>query len=103
MIRLLEEKLDAIKALCSRYHVTRLEVFGSAADESFNSETSDVDLIVEFQPDQDLGPWMAHYFDLQHELETLFGHTVDLVMADAMKDPYFIREAERTRRLLYAA
>jgi len=33
----------------------------------------------------------------------LFGYPVDLVISSAMKNPYFIREANRTRRLLYGA
>ena len=46
---------------------------------------------------------MAHYFDFQSELEKLLGRAVDLVMLAALKNPYFIREVNRTRRLVYAA
>ena len=87
MIPLIEEKLDAIKEICRRYGVARLEVFGSAADDSFDSASSDVDFLVAFEPDQDLGPWMAHYFDLQSELEELLDCSVDLVMLTALKNP----------------
>ncbi len=103
MIQVLEDNRDAIAALCRKYHVAKLEVFGSAATGDFDPHASDFDFLVEFQPDQDLGPWLSHYFDLQKELETLLGKAVDLVMPAAMKNPYFIREVNRTRRVLYAA
>jgi len=101
MISLLQEKLRGIEALCRKYHATRLEVFGSAAGEDFFPEKSDIDFLVEFQPDSDLGPWMSHYFEFRDELGELLGVKVDLVMASALTNPYFIREVNRTRKLLY--
>ena len=105
MIPILDENRDAIAAVCRRYRVSRLEVFGSAAEGDFNPERSDVDFLVDFQPGEDLGPWMSRYFELQEALGALLGRPVDLVMLDApgLQNPYFAREANRTRRLLYAA
>ena len=103
MIALLKEKEAPLADLCRRYAVARLEVFGSAADGTFDSEHSDVDFLVEFLPGHDLGPWLAHYFEFQAGLEKLLGRKVDLVMTSAMKNPYFIREVNRTRQVLYAA
>jgi predicted nucleotidyltransferase len=103
MISLLQIKAEELAKLCRSYGVARLEVFGSAADESFDPKCSDVDFLVEFQSKVDLGPWLAHYFDLRDELARLLGRNVDLVMASALKNPYFIREVNRTRQLLYAA
>ncbi len=103
MVELLERNLNEIRLLCERHHVAKLEVFGSAADASFDPERSDIDFLVEFVPGQSLGPWMAHYFDLQKDLQDLLGRDVDLVMASSMKNPWFRREAKKTRRTLYAA
>ena len=105
MIPLLDENRREIAALCREYQVVRLEVFGSAAEGDFYGGRSDVDFVVEFQPGVDLGPWLSRYFDLQEALQALLGHPVDLVMANApgLKNPHFLREANRTRRLLYAA
>ena len=71
--------------------------------DEFDPATSDLDFIVEFRADQDLGPWLQNYFAFRDALSDLFGYPVDLVMSSAMKNPYFIREANRTRRLLYGA
>jgi len=103
MIHLLETKRDAIAALCRKFNVAKLEVFGSAATDEYDASHSDIDLLVQFAPDQDLGPWLTHYFEFRHALEKLLGHSVDLVMASAPRNPYFIREMNRTRRPLYAA
>ena len=103
MIALIQQKRAPLADLCHRYHVSRLEVFGSAADGTFDPQRSDIDFLVEFLPDQYLGPWLAHYFDFQAALEKLLGRKVDLVMPSAMKNPYFIREVNRTRSPLYAA
>ena len=105
MIPVLEDRREAIALLCRRHGVRRLEVFGSAAEGEFDATRSDVDFLVEFQPREDLGPWMSRYFELQEALQELLGHPVDLVMMSApgLQNPYFLREANRTRRLLYAA
>jgi predicted nucleotidyltransferase len=104
MVSAIVEKQTELAALCERFGVARLEVFGSAAsDEQFDPKTSDLDFIVEFCPGQDLGPWMQNYFSFRDELVKLFGYPVDLIMSSAMKNRHFIREADRTRRLLYGA
>ena len=103
MIPLLKENRYRIEELCRKYRASRLEVFGSAAGDSFIPESSDVDLLVKFDPDSDLGPWMAHYFEFRDELRELLGSEVDLVMVSALTNPYFIKEVNRTRKLLYEA
>lgn len=103
MIPLIENKREAIEALCRKYRVAKLEVFGSAADDTFDAKRSDVDFMIEFFPGDNPGPWLSDYFDLKGELEQLLEHKVDLVMPKAMRNPYFIREANRTRTVVYAA
>ena len=102
MVSVLAQNQTELAKLCERFGVQRLEVFGSAASgEEFDPQTSDLDFIVEFHPDRDLGPWLGNYFAFRDELSKLFGYPADLVMASAMKNPFFSREANRTRRLLY--
>ncbi len=103
MIRFIEERRNAIELLCRKYHVAKLEVFGSVADGDFDARRSDVDFLGEFEPGADLGPWFSAYFDLKRELERALGRNVDLVMPAAMRNPYFVREVNRTRKVFYAA
>ncbi len=103
MIPLILEKIEEIKRLCKKYSVKSLEVFGTAAEGGFDPESSDIDFLVEYMPGVDLGPWMAHYFDLKDELEVLLGYGVDLVMSNSpsLKNPYFLSEVNRSKKLLY--
>jgi predicted nucleotidyltransferase len=43
------------------------------------------------------------YFGLLDELRALLEGEVDLVMVGAIKNPYIVRDRERTKQLLYAA
>jgi predicted nucleotidyltransferase len=102
MVAVLEDKRDAIAALCRRFGVVRLHVFGSALREDYRPGDSDVDLLVEFGPMD--GHAKAHaYFDLLDGLAALLGADVDLVMAGAVKNRYISADIERTKRVLYAA
>ena len=100
---LIERNMVAIRALAEEYDVARLEVFGSATTDEFDPSRSDIDFLNEYKPDTNLGPWLTRYFELQERLEALLGHPVDLVMTDALENQRFLRLANETRRLLYAA
>jgi predicted nucleotidyltransferase len=102
-VDLIEQHLDAIRDLCREFDVVRLEVFGSAATGDFDPDRSDVDFLVEYAPETNLGPWMKRYFDLEERLAALLGRPVDLVMVGALRNPYFIRSVNKSRRVLYAA
>lgn len=99
---LIQEKQAQIAALCRRHRVKRLELFGSAATESFDPSKSDVDFLVEFAPEAK-APWLGEYFTLKEDLEALLGRGVDLVMPGAIRNPYFLRSVSATRTLVYAA
>jgi hypothetical protein len=103
MIGLIEQHLEAISSLCREYRVTRLEIFGSTTREDFDPQRSDIDLLVEFAPGTDLGPWMARFFELQNRLEVLLGRKVDLIMATGLRNPYLLRSINQDRRVLCAA
>lgn len=99
---MIEENLQALSALCKKYGVARLEIFGSATSDAFNAETSDLDFLVEFKRLDQMNA-ADQYFGLLEDLEMLFDRKIDLVMARAMKNPYFIRSVEQSRRTLFAA
>lgn len=98
----LDELREQIEALCRRYHVCRLDLFGSAATGGFDPARSDVDLLVEFEALGDAA-YADAWFGLHESLEALVGRPVDLVSAGGVRNPYFRDELRRTRRTLYAA
>ena len=100
---LIAEHLEAIRALCREYGVTRLEVFGSVCTPEFDPARSDIDFLVEYPEDYDFGPWLKHYFALEEALSHVLGHRVDLVMTGAITSKWFRREAEKTRTVVFDA
>jgi len=98
----LEQRRTEIEALCRRYGVSRLELFGSAATGRKLPADSDLDFLVEFGS-LPLGGYADAYFGLLESLEELFKKQVDLVVCSAIRNPYFLQAIEPTRMLLYAA
>lgn len=91
-----------LEELCRRFHVRRLEVFGSAATGKDVPGKSDIDLLVEFEP-LPRGAYADNYFGFLEALVTLFKRPVDLVVVSAIRNPYFLKSVEQTKTLLYAA
>lgn len=102
MIEALSEQVDGIRALCRRFGVRRLDVFGSAVTGGFRPGHSDVDFVVELDPPKGLSRFDA-YFGLKEGLESLLGAPVDLVDPSALENPYFAASVAASRTALYAA
>lgn len=93
---------SAISAICRRYGIRRLEVFGSAARaDDFNPLTSDADFLVEFA--SDVQPGLLAFFGAKADLEKLLGRDVDLVEAGSVRNPYILASINRNRQAIYAA
>jgi len=101
MIALVAQNRDGIAEHCRRLNVRRLEVFGSAANGTFDPEKSDIDFLVEFA-DENRPGIAKRYFDLEKSLMTLFGRKVDLVMSQPFENPYFRASVEAEKELVYA-
>jgi len=102
MIELVKQYRQALDTLCRKYHVSRLEVFGSAVAGDFDEQSSDLDFLVEFLS-LETGRAADDYFGLLFDLQGLFGRPVDLVMTSAIKNPYFLQSINQNREVLYAA
>lgn len=102
MTPIVQEHLEELIELCRKYHVAELYLFGSATNGEFKPESSDIDLLVDFQPMGTFEHGRA-YFGLIEALESLFQRSVDLVEERAVRNPYFKEELEETRVKLYAA
>jgi predicted nucleotidyltransferase len=79
-----------------------LELFGSATQRGFDPMKSDLDFLVECLPLTE-GEHARAFFGLLHDLQDLFHRKVDLVMTRAIRDPYFLRGVNETRKVVYAA
>lgn len=65
---------DKIAEFCRKHHIKKLAIFGSVLRPDFR-EDSDIDVLVEFDPDHI--PGLA-FFSMQDELSEILGRKVDL-------------------------
>jgi predicted nucleotidyltransferase len=90
----------ALQALCRRYHIRRLSLFGSTL-KGTNRPDSDVDLLVEFEPGAT--PSLFTMARIENELSPLLdGRKVDLRTAGDLSR-YFRDEVVRTAEVQYEA
>ena len=90
------EQLEAHQSDLRRFGVHRVGLFGSCAHGEEHSE-SDVDLLVEFEPERKT---LANLVEFGDFLEGLFGRRVELVTPESLS-PYFgpniLREVQYAR------
>lgn len=90
----------ALAAICRRHHIRRLALFGSMLRGTERSD-SDVDLLVEFEPDHK--PGLLALAGIEAELSILAaGRRIDLRTAQDLSR-YFRDEVVRTAEVQYAA
>ena len=99
MNRLIEDKREEIERVCRRHGVRRIELFGSATGPDFDPEHSDLDFLITFQ-ELEFNQYADAYFGLLEDLQTLFQRPVDLVVASAIQNPYFLESVESSRTLV---
>jgi hypothetical protein len=86
--------------ICSRHGVARLMLFGSALRDDFDADRSDIDVLVEFLPDQSRS--LFKILRLQAALSQLFDRPVDLNTPGSLSK-YFRDDVLATAEVLYDA
>jgi predicted nucleotidyltransferase len=98
-MRLFDDR-EALRAVCRRHRIRRLSLFGSVLQGTSRSD-SDVDLLVEFEPDAK--PNLLTMAEIELELSPLLeGRKVDLRTAQDLSR-YFRDEIVRTAQVQYEA
>ncbi len=96
----LKPYLPALKMVCEKYGVEKLYVFGSLTTGDFDDKDSDIDFLVKFKQDEQVGlPLLTMMIDL----EKLLHRKVDLIRERPFENEYFARSVEKTKKLIYAA
>jgi predicted nucleotidyltransferase len=96
---LIENNIEKIIELCSRYNVSELYAFGSVLTERFEKD-SDIDLLVDFD-DMNLSVYADNYFDFKFALENIFNRKVDLLENKAIKNPFLKKSIDSSKKLIY--
>lgn len=99
-MHLITNNLQKIIALCKKYKVKTLYVFGSILTSRFN-ENSDVDFSATFLHEEDPLKAGENRIQFYINLSELLGRRIDLVDEDCIRNPYFKEELEETKQLIY--
>lgn len=78
-----------IIALCEKHKVMQLYVFGSVLTKRFNKDALPLQV------------YGDNYFEFKFALEDLLKRDVDLVEYNAIKNPYFKEELDKTKQIIY--
>jgi predicted nucleotidyltransferase len=104
MVSVVSENLDKITALCRQMQVESLYLFGSAVHESAFTPDSDLDFLLLYKKDKEGLPQSPFdYFDLLFSLEEITGRKVDLVIADNIRNSFFLEQVEKEKLRIYEA
>lgn len=90
---------ESIAALCRRYGISKLSLFGSVLTEAFRPD-SDVDVLIEFPTGET--PSLLTLGAIQSELQQLIGREVDLKTPEFLSR-YFRAEVMRSAEVQYVA
>ncbi|MBI2908041.1 MAG: nucleotidyltransferase family protein [Chloroflexi bacterium] len=90
---------ERLAEFCQRHHITKLAFFGSVLRDDFRPD-SDVDVLVEFDPDH--VPGFFRLSDMETELSALLGgRKVDLRTREDLSR-HFREQVVREAQMLYA-
>ncbi len=87
---------EQIAEFCQKHRIRKLALFGSVLRDDFRDD-SDIDVLVEFEPDVSLG---LDFFTIQFELEELLGREIDFITFDGLKK-YIRRKVLNSAQVIY--
>ena len=99
-MNLIYDNIDKIIALCKKYKVKNMYVFGSILTPRFNDD-SDVDISVNMLPESDPLVSGDNFLNLYLDLNDLLARRVDLVSEECIRNPYFKAELNQTKQIIY--
>ena len=89
---------EQIRQFCRKHHIRKLSLFGSVLRDDFKP-TSDVDVLVEFEPGKKIG--LFKVARMENELSGLVGRKVDLRTPQDLSR-YFRQEVLENAEVQYA-
>ncbi|MDR1896114.1 MAG: nucleotidyltransferase domain-containing protein [Prevotellaceae bacterium] len=90
---------DELVAICKKYYINELSIFGSSLRDDFN-KNSDIDILVSFNEKSDIS--LFDIMDLEKEFSELLNREVDIVEKEALKNPIRKNKILSTREIIYA-
>lgn len=100
LMTLIKESYSDFVELCRTHKVNKIYAFGSSITDHFDTEKSDIDLVVKLDIDNPIDRGEA-LLSLWDKLEGLFMRKVDLLTEDSIRNPYLKANINRTKKLIY--
>ncbi len=99
-----KDNYEALKEVCERHHVRRLDLHGSSwAEGDLPTDPSELNFLVEYLP-RDESELLHVHLALEEALQALFkGKMVGLLRTDDIKPDFLRKIMTRRRTLLYCA
>jgi len=94
------KQVSDFTALCQNHKVRYLYAFGSAITDKFDSNSSDIDLLVEID-DTDPIERGEKLISLWDTFEIFFKRKVDLLTDSSIHNPYLRKSIDATKILIY--
>lgn len=97
--KLIKNKKELI-ALLKEHKVTKAYIFGSAVTDKFNDK-SDIDFLIKFSENLQPIEKGELWWKLHDKLRDYFQREIDIITENSLKNPYFIKELDETKQLIY--
>lgn len=97
---IITNNLSRIKSICQKHYVRELYVFGSAAREDYQFY-SDIDLLVDFEKEEDNNEFTQNYFWFKEELIYAFKKPIDLLFYKKALESKIKMQIEKDKVLIY--
>lgn len=92
--------LGELRKLFKSHRIEKAYIFGSAVSGKFNDK-SDLDFLVKFEGNITPLEKGELWWNLHDTLRSLFKREIDIVTESSLKNPYFIKELDSTKELIY--
>ncbi|HEX40577.1 MAG TPA: DNA polymerase subunit beta [Phycisphaerales bacterium] len=91
---------DALAGFCRKWRIRELSIFGSALRDDFGPD-SDLDFLVSFEPQAGWDLW--DLVALRDDLMSIVGRDVDVVVREALRNPYRRKQILSHHEVIHAA
>lgn len=100
MNRIIEYQKSDLEKIFKQHKISKAYIFGSALSEKFNTK-SDIDFLIQFENNLTPLEKGTLWWSLHDSLRNLFDREIDLLTENSLRNPYFIKELNETKRLIY--
>ena len=106
MIDLIQNNINAITDVCKKHHVKQLFVFGSAARRGDFTDSSDIDILVNFEnlpldTNEQIFYIVENRDKFHEQLKEIFKRDIDLIEESKISNKYLRYFINKDKKLLY--